>query len=72
MVSGHGAHQRQQRRADQPRMEQSSEELSRRVVATFLAGVIVGAIVASVLAGGDDCGGAVYSPVRYYGMLSQV
>ena len=29
-------------------------------------------MVASVLAGVDDCGDAVYSPVRYYRMLSQM
>ena len=50
----------------------SPEELSQRIFAMFLAGFIVGVLVALVLAGGDDCGGAVYSPVRYYRMLSQM
>ena len=49
-----------------------SEKLSQRVLAMFLAGFIVGVLVASLLAGVDDCGGAVYSPVRYYRMLSQM
>ena len=50
----------------------SSEELSQRVLAMFLAGIIVGALVASVLAGLDDCGGAVWSPVRYYRLLGRM
>ena len=50
----------------------SQAELSQRIFAMFLAGFLVGVLVASVLAGVDDCGGAAYSPVRYYSMLSQM
>ena len=50
----------------------SQAELSQRIFAMFLAGILVGALLASVAAGLDDCGGAVYSPVRYYRMLSQM
>jgi len=50
----------------------SQAELSQRIFAMFLAGFVVGALLASVAAGLDDCGGAVYSPVRYYRMLSQM
>ena len=64
--------QQQQARADRPQLEHSSEELSQRVLAMFLAGFIVGVLVASVRAGVDECGGAVHSPVRCYRMLSQM
>ena len=50
----------------------SQVELPQRIFAMFLAGFVVGALLASVAAGLDDCGGAVYSPVRYYRMLSQM
>ena len=50
----------------------SQAELSQRIAAMFLAGFIVGALLASVAAGLDDCGGAVYSPVRYHRMMSQM
>ena len=38
----------------------------------FLVGVIVGAMLASVLARLDDCGGAVWRPVRYYRLLGRM
>ena len=50
----------------------SQAELPQRIFAIFLAGFVVGALLASVAAGLDDCGGAAYSPVRYYRMLSQM
>ena len=42
----------------------SQAELSQRIVAMFLAGFIVGALLASAAAGLGDCGGAglYYSP----------
>ena len=58
--------------AAQAVVEQCSEEMSLRVMAMFLVGVVIGAIIASVLAGLDDCGGAVWSPVRYYRLLGRM
>ena len=48
------------------------DEINRRLFAVFLAGWVVGFIVATVLAGQDADLGGTYNPVRYYRQLVQL
>ncbi len=50
----------------------AADEFTRRLLAIFLAGWVVGFIAATVLAGMDDDFGGVYNPVRYYKQLVQL
>ncbi len=50
----------------------AADELTRRLLAIFMAGFVVGFIVATTMASmGEECGG-VYNPVRYYKRLVQL
>ena len=50
----------------------SADEFTRRLLAIFIAGWVVGFIAATVLAGMDDGFGGVYNPVAYYKQLVQL